>query len=260
MSKYKAFAEAKQLPPIPSTIRPLPNDVTPKAVVVAGVSFIGDEGYICPTVTILGANPDSGEIFGWSICFGHPFYKPDDEPYSFRIYENEGATTARGTEWPNGIVYFQAEVDNALALPEADLGKIDEVIAYVLPYISDEGPPPATGKSFDELIAEIPTSPAELQEVLVLKEAVSLVLDRACLELVGEGVWDRQRLLMKLNEKFHRAGCSVAWKSNPSDTDYNPDLGVIERMVAGNLVRVCIGLSKDRFDGPCAIVQIVARS
>jgi hypothetical protein len=156
------------------------------------------------------------------------------------------------------MVYFEAEVDADLASQGADPQKLDAVIAYVLPYISDNGPPPAEGKTFDELVAEVPTSDTELKEALVLRRKISSLLGRAALELTGD--LGEMTLFDELNRRLHESEVNHAWKSYPSKPDYNPELGIVEMQVAGRLVTVSIGLSKDRFAGPCAVVQIIDRS
>lgn len=47
-----------------------------------------------------------------------------------------------------------------------------------------------------------------------------------------------------------------AWKNNPGDPDYNPHIGVLHREIAGHVVRVSIGLPKDRFTRACAVVAL----
>ena|SRR6266567_184880 len=50
--------------------------------------------------------------------------------------------THRGTELPNTMIFFQARVDAKLLRENADKNSLKEVMAYVLPHISDDGPPP----------------------------------------------------------------------------------------------------------------------
>jgi hypothetical protein len=259
VNKYHAYANAEKLPPIPSTIKPLPHDDESRvgAMVIAGLNLIGKQGYICPTVSIISANRESGEMFGWCLCLGNPEARPKDTPYYFTTSNEKGESTVRDTEIPNTIVYFQAEVDVTLAGQEANLEKLDEVFAYVLPYISDDGPPPADGKSFDELIAEVPTSTSEYTEALLLKEQISSFFECAEQELTG--CWEDYALFNELNRRLHESGFNHAWKANPSDPDYNPDLGVVEKTIAGRMVTASIGLRKDRFTKPCAVIRIIDR-
>ncbi len=258
MSKYVAYAKVNQLPPIPATIKPLPSSegelVQVDAIVVAGLNLVGDMGYICPTVSLISANEQTGDMSGWSLCLGDPNSLTDDRPYHFRTSTNEGVSTVRGTEIPNTMLYFQAEVAAELTGPDADPKKLDEVLAYVLPFINDNGPPPPTGKSFDELIAEVPTSSTELEAARLLKQQVLSILDQAKQELTEN--WDYWKLFDELNRRLHESTLSYAWKSNPSGPNYNPELGVVEVSIAGQLVSASIGLSKDKFVGPCAVVNI----
>ncbi len=260
MNKYREYASVKKLPVIPPTIRPVQDDDEEniKTLVIAGLNIIGERGLICPTVSIMSYNRETGQIFGWSLCLGNSDLPSDEGPYHFMTSGMEGASTARGTELPNAMTYFTAEVDVELANAEADPRKLDEIFAYALPYISDGGPPPADGKSFDDLVAEIPTSPSEREAALLLKEQVGSLLDRAIQELPeGLKYW---ALFDELNKRLNISHLSHAWKNNPTDLDYNPDLGILEKKIVGRLVIVSIGLSKDRFSGPCAIIQIVDRT
>ena len=259
MNRYKKYAEVEQLPPIPSTIKPLPHSEAEQsqvnAVVIAGLNLLGERGYMCPTVSIINLNHKTGEMFGWSLCLGNPDPKLEEKPYYFRISEKEGASTVRGTEIPNAIIYLEAEVDEALTEPEADSQKLEEVLAYVLPYISDNGPPSATGKSFKDLAKEMPTSSSERKEAHTLKKQINYVLNLAAKELTEhQDYWE---LLDELNQRLNDSGLSYAWNSNSSDPDLNPDIGVIKKTIAGRSVNVSIGLGKDGFVTPCAVIYIV---
>lgn len=146
MSRYRDFAHVDHLPKMPSGIKPLRYiDGEPQmvpAMVIGGLNLIGESGYICPTVTLLSPDEKSGKIRGWSLCIGYPD-QVDEVPYYFEISADEGIKgTARGTELPNTMIYFQAEIEIFLTSKDVPIENLDEVIAYVLPYISDEGAPP----------------------------------------------------------------------------------------------------------------------
>ncbi|MCA9355349.1 hypothetical protein KC865_02250 [Candidatus Kaiserbacteria bacterium] len=256
-SKYWGYLKARKLPPIPTTIKPLPYnaDGQVKAMVVAGLSLIGEQGCVCPTVSVIGSDQETGEIFGWSLCLGNPNSHSKDQLHYFRTSSDEKVGTAEGTEWPNVMVYFQAEVSKELVRADANPDELHKVIAYVMPYINDVGPPPSTGKSFAELVSETPTSIAEHEDAVDLKSKILTVLNSARSEITG--YWSDWDLVKEINKRLHKSGIRHAWKSNPSGPDYNPDLGIIEMKIAGRLFRVSIGLSKDRFSGPCAVVQLI---
>lgn len=256
MSKYREYINVKKLPPVPETIKPLPHNGQAQAVVIAGLNYIGEQGYLCPTISIISFDKEFDDLFGWSLCLGNPKFQ--DELYFFRTSGKEGVGSARGTEYPNNVVYFEAEVDAALATKEADLQKLDEVLAYVLPYISDEGPPPADGKSFEDMIVEAPTSATEHEEALLLIEQISSFFDQIVLSQKDE--WDYWSLQDELNKKLQQSGIRCAWKGDPFRPDYNPELGIVEKNIGNRLVRVSFGLRKDGFTEPCAVVQIVNQS
>jgi len=137
--KYRKYAMAKTLPAKPTTVFPLPDEASPQAsaiaLVVGGLSLIGDEGYICRTVTLMMG--DERHLYGWSLTLGHPDYA--GVPYFFDTAE---PGMARGIEIPNTMAYFQAAADATLARKDAPANMLDSVFAYVLPHISDDGPPP----------------------------------------------------------------------------------------------------------------------
>ncbi len=257
MNKYREYASVKKLPVIPPTIRPVQDDDEEKikTLVIAGLNIIGERGLICPTVSIISCTRDTGQIFGWSLCLGNSDLPSDEGPYHFMTAGMESASTARGTELPNAMTYFTAVVDVELANAEADPRKLDEIFAYTLPYISDGGPPPAEGKSFDELVAEMPTSPSEHKAALLLKEQINSLLDSVKQELVED--LDYWKLFDELNKRFNMSGLNHAWKSNPHDPHYNPSFGTLQKLIAGKIVTVSFGLCKDRFASPCAVIQIV---
>jgi len=114
--KYRNFMCVPQLPKIPGAIKPLRivNGETQEvpAVIIAGLNLVGKDWYMCPTVTILGTKK-SGKIFGWSLCIGHP-EQDVEAPYYFEMSEEGIGGTARGTELPNTMIYFQTEIDHLL--------------------------------------------------------------------------------------------------------------------------------------------------
>ena len=104
------------------------------AVVIGGLSILGDTGYISPVVTILLNHPK--KTAGWCLCLGYP--EAPKEPYYFDVKEK----THKGLELPNCMTFFEAKIDPAMAEPNADQKRIDAIMNYVLPHISDAGPPP----------------------------------------------------------------------------------------------------------------------
>lgn len=97
----------------------------------------------------------------------------------------------------------------------------------------------------------------EYEDALQLKSCIEMILDTARNDLPCKmGYW---KLQDELNKRLHKSELNYAWKSNPSDQPYNPLLGITYKAVANRLVRVSFGLSKDRFMGPCAVIEICDR-
>jgi hypothetical protein len=121
--------------------------------------------------------------------------------------------------------------------------------------ITNDGSLPINVISFNELIAAVPTSSSEYTEALLLREQISSFFGCAEQELSGD--WEYEKLFNELNRRLHESGINYAWKNDPSTPDYNPELGIVEKVIAGRLVTVSIGLRKDRFTNPCAVIQII---
>ncbi len=260
MSKYRDLTSVDHLPKIPSSIKPLRQiDGAPQmvpATVIGGLNIIGESGYICPTVTLLNFDEKSGKIFGWSLCIGYPD-QVDEVPYYFETSDDEGAKgTARGTELPNTMVYFQAEIEISLTSKDVPIEKLDEIIAYVLPYISDEGAPPPhpSDEVFVPMLCEQSNDWSSAQAKKLFGQ-LDLLLDKFIEDFVEEkhGYWD---LFHELNKRLHESGISSAWKSHPDKPDYNPELGILVKQVGQKTVRVSIGLPSDNFAEACAVIQL----
>lgn len=133
--KYWKYTRAKTLPDCPSTISPLPDEVIEMIpMVIAGVSIVGEKGYICRTVTLLMGDQD--HMYGWSLLLGHPDFP--GVPYFF----DTAMKSAKGTELPNSMQFYQAAVDKRMVCKDAPIEDLQRIFAYVLPHISDDGPPP----------------------------------------------------------------------------------------------------------------------
>jgi hypothetical protein len=91
----------------------------------------------------------------------------------------------------------------------------------------------------------------EYSEVLFLQTQVVAFLKNARQEFTGE--WEYFKLQNKMNEMIHKAGINHAWGNKV----FNPRLGVTYKAVGNQLIRVSVGLRKDRFMSPCAIFYIV---
>ncbi len=140
-SKYWGYVEAKVLPVMPESIQVQTegeeSELQPgEAVVIGGLSLVGDRGSICRTVTLLSG--DGENLFGWSLTLGMP-----GQPETFYRFSMAEPETMKGIEIPNVMTYFQAKVDPRLIDLDVPPDNLDAVAAYVLPHISDAGPPPS---------------------------------------------------------------------------------------------------------------------
>jgi hypothetical protein len=250
-----------QLPKIPKSIKAL-RQINGElqevdAVVFAGLNVIGEDGYVCPTVTLLYVDSESGDMRGWSLCLGCPD-QCEAVPYYFEICDKsdfKGKT--RGTEIPNAIIYFQAEIDPDLTLENVAIEKLDEIFAYVLPYISDEGPPPPafSEEAFDQIISEETNEWANVQAKELLAKA-EILLDKFVKDFSGEK-YSYWILFDELNRRFNNnSELQHAWKHNLNDSDYNSNSGIVEKQIGGKTVRICIGLPSDGLNDVCVIIQI----
>lgn len=229
MNKYRKFASAEQLPKKPTSIKQL-REVNGKiqdvsAVVIGGLSLIGESGYICTMVTLMSEDKINEKTCGWSLCIGDPGNKTE-APYYFEVSkEGDLKGTLRGTELPNTMMFFQAEIDISLTLSNAPMEKIDEVITYVLPYICDSGPPPPhpSDEVFDQIVREWSKSEAQTQAARILTE-VGELLDTVAADF-SEKMVDYWELFNGINRRLNESKIPHAWKSSQNAPDYNFDLG-----------------------------------
>jgi hypothetical protein len=133
---FENMMKQAHLPKKPESLKLIssPEELGPAAV-IGGISLIGGDGYMCPVITLIENIDIDNELSGWSLCLGLPGQK--NEAYYFSTKLN----TQRGTEIPNAMVYFIAGISQELIRENADQKEIEKIIAYVLPHISDEGPP-----------------------------------------------------------------------------------------------------------------------
>lgn len=249
---FREYVKVKFLPKVPKSITFIEDESELKegvAMVIGGLNLIGDKGYICPTVTLLMG--DESKLWGWSLCIGNPDQK-EEALYFFNTSEK----THRGTELPNTMTYFQAKVDAKLLRENADRKSLEEVVAYVLPHICDDGPPPPHPS--DEVFKQKQREESDGRSSAQAKELlgqVNILLDKVIEDFAGRecSYWDLHK---EINKMLHESGLFYAWKSNPADPDYNPHLGIIEKQIGKKTLRVNIGLPSDSFFKVCAVIQL----
>jgi hypothetical protein len=105
-----------------------------KIVIVGGVSLIDEPMYVVPIISVLQI-PVGGTLRGWSIAIGHP-----RKTLGFEFFDAE--TELSELPFPTLMTYFVGQTEQADLITEAACQ--DDLLAltrFVLPFISDEGPP-----------------------------------------------------------------------------------------------------------------------
>jgi hypothetical protein len=105
-----------------------------KVTVYGGLSLIGPLGNFVYMVGVLQAKDEN--LFGWTLSIGHPDHEHPD-------FQRIDTTAAQLTElpFPNTMAYFVSEGDQRLVAGDVPSDDLKAVARFVLPFISDEGPP-----------------------------------------------------------------------------------------------------------------------
>ena len=113
-----------------------------KAIVIGGLSLIGEQGAMVAVVGIIkfGTKTDDGtHVRGWSLHLGHPDESLRQMCYfDTEHFEEEGSCPL---PLPNCMVYFVCEADPALAEEGTEEDTLTRIVHFVVPFISDSGPP-----------------------------------------------------------------------------------------------------------------------
>ena len=107
----------------------LKNDQT---VVVGGISLIGDKETVVPIISIVASH--NGMLRGWVLPIGHPHME-----LAFNYID-----VANGMPpivMADAEVHFIGTAEPALTLPDANVAELIEIVQFVLPFITKEGPP-----------------------------------------------------------------------------------------------------------------------
>jgi hypothetical protein len=105
-----------------------------KVSVYGGYSLIGERGSFVYMVGILQLKDEN--LFGWVLSIGHPGHQPPD----FRRIDTRSAPL-KELPFPNTITYFVCEGREVLVAADVKMDELKAVARFVLPFISDEGPP-----------------------------------------------------------------------------------------------------------------------
>ena len=106
-----------------------------KPFLVAGLSLIGEHGYIVRSVGIYEGVDRTGNTFqglrGWTVHAGHPKHRLNRLRY---IDSRQGDANLA---LPNTMVYLVGEVDPKLLDESADHAKVEKIIEYAMAQIHD---------------------------------------------------------------------------------------------------------------------------
>ena len=104
-----------------------------RAIVIGGVSLMGDEGHIVPMVTAIQVLPGDN-LKGWNLAIH------DGQP-TLRHFDTTGKSLDQDP-LPNLMVYFVGVLTREEILDrDASQDEISGIVRFILPFISDEGPP-----------------------------------------------------------------------------------------------------------------------
>lgn len=147
---YRVLYDVLHLPRRPSGIFLLPNDKSSVEIftslvsevnwagslVVSGLTAQEAGGILCPVVTLVSRS--SERLWGWSLCLDGGKMGLE-KPYFFDTFQER---TIKGSELPSVSRSFVARIDPSLTSSNAKKKKVDEIIAYALPHIGGNVPPP----------------------------------------------------------------------------------------------------------------------
>jgi hypothetical protein len=111
-----------------------------KTVVLAGLSLVGKQGAMVAVVGIIrkgSTTPEGMHVHGWSFNAGHP----EERFRMLRYFDTERSTEDICFPVPNCMVYFGCDTDPSLVEEDADAEVLQQIVRFVMPFISDAGPP-----------------------------------------------------------------------------------------------------------------------
>lgn len=99
-----------------------------------GLSLLGDSGHIVYVIGLLQAK--DGNLKGWTLAIGHP----EQEKPDFNHIDTMVAPLIE-LPFPNTMTYFVGEADEKLVAADVSPDELKAAARFILPFISDEGPP-----------------------------------------------------------------------------------------------------------------------
>lgn len=111
-----------------------------KTVVIGGLSLIGEKMYMVPTVGIIQLTkrePEGGDMRGWALHLGHP----DEKFRKLCYFDTAQSAEDMALPLPNYLIYFACEINTEFTQEDADAETLMQIAHFVVPFISDAGPP-----------------------------------------------------------------------------------------------------------------------
>jgi len=111
-----------------------------KTVVIGGLSLVGEKMYIVPSIGIMQLTehkPEGAHLKGWALHLGHP----DEKFRKLCYFDTSQSVEDVELPLPNYLVYFACEIDPEFNQEDVDAEVLMRIAQFVLPFISDSGPP-----------------------------------------------------------------------------------------------------------------------
>lgn len=105
-----------------------------RVVVIGGFSLLGEKGLMVWLVSVLQKHEDN--LRGWLFTSNHP---GEEGPALDHV--DSSIKPLEKLPVPNVMVYFVGETSEDRVRAEAPQDDIQNLVRFVLPFISDEGPP-----------------------------------------------------------------------------------------------------------------------
>ena len=105
-----------------------------KAIALGGISVIGERLYVVSVISLL--QMKDRVLRGWPLAIGHP----EKEELEFDLVDTSVSFPAE-YPFPSTMIYFVAEADEKVVAVDAPAEELQAIARFVLPFISDEGPP-----------------------------------------------------------------------------------------------------------------------
>ncbi|MEK7602365.1 MAG: hypothetical protein AAB472_02675 [Patescibacteria group bacterium] len=115
-----------------------------ETVAVGGISIVGAEGTIVPIISIL--QIVRSEMVGWTLVMNHPYHSSHDFLRVDAIHMPLDVLP-----FPQTMTYFVGKADARLVDANVPKEDLQSVVAFILAFLSDEGPPKGIDWPMDQI-------------------------------------------------------------------------------------------------------------